>query len=297
MSAPAPDLLMQHQQHSGAPHRSGERIYCDVYPSMEASVNDIWSTLNFSDHVANMLGHYCSQTRNYFSRGTTQPRRHDLAAPLGNPVGIGVVLERDDSGAHRVKSVAPHKPAQLAGLQPGDLVLQVDGMAVRGLGQELTDLIMGPPNTVVQPRPVPSAAAGPPAPPTWPAPPLHCADVRRSSCRQVELLIERNGATLPPLSIRRDAPPVDARSLFTRMSKPYEEVPFYLSVEDRADAIREAELRVAAIREKVYFEAGLLGGGLPPMPAASSTAPATEPAPAPEPEESIDEDVSYGTLI
>lgn len=55
-------------------------------------MHDTWSSLNFSEHVAGMLRQFCTENKNYFSRGTTYPRRQDLGVAVAAPdsVGIGV---------------------------------------------------------------------------------------------------------------------------------------------------------------------------------------------------------------
>jgi len=145
MAAPAPALLAR--KCGPSPQ---DRVRCDVLPQMEASVHDTWSSLNFSEHVAGMLRQFCTQNKNYFSRGTTYPRRQDGVGGAPESVGIGIILERNfESGGHYVKGVSPNGAAHRAGMEPGDLVLQVDGVAIRGLGQELTGLILGKPDTMV----------------------------------------------------------------------------------------------------------------------------------------------------
>ncbi|KAJ1470805.1 hypothetical protein T484DRAFT_1979253 [Baffinella frigidus] len=255
-----------------------DRVRCDVLPQMEASVHDTWSSLNFSEHVAGMLRQFCTENKNYFSRGTTYPRRQDLGVAVAAPdsVGIGVILERNsDNGGHYVKGVSPNGAAHRAGLEPGDLVLQVDGVAIRGFGHELTDMIVGPPNTMVV------------------------------------IGVERRGEFVGPFRVLREAPSVDPRSRYSRMSQPYEEVPHYISPEDRDNAQREAALRVKAIREKVYQEAGLQltehppyrtggwGGASTGGGGASAEDVRTSPSPeAPAPEDDEDEGPMVpGTLI
>lgn len=69
----------------------------------------------------------------------------------GDAVGIGVLLQEDSSGDYAaVVQVYPDSPAQSAGLQPGDLILQVDGSSVRGMElEEISDALIGEKGTAV----------------------------------------------------------------------------------------------------------------------------------------------------
>ena len=58
----------------------------------------------------------------------------------GDAVGIGVLLQEDSSGDYAaVVQVYPDSPAESAGLQPGDLILEVDGNSRCG-GMELEEV-------------------------------------------------------------------------------------------------------------------------------------------------------------
>mmetsp|Transcript_34679 Transcript_34679/g.54163 ORF Transcript_34679/g.54163 Transcript_34679/m.54163 type:complete len:128 (+) Transcript_34679:77-460(+) len=93
----------------------------------------------------------------------------------------------------------------------------VDGTQVDAMGHELTELICGPPKT-------------------W-----------------VELLVERDGDMIPPIRIMRDyADHVTQGSSYKRLSQPYEEIPYYLSERDKANAQDEAAERIREIRNAVY---------------------------------------------
>lgn len=64
-------------------------------------------------------------------------------------VGIGVVLEEDVKGI-KVTSVIPDGPADRAGVQPGDIIIKVDGKSVVGKAvQTAVTLITGDENTTV----------------------------------------------------------------------------------------------------------------------------------------------------
>ena len=69
----------------------------------------------------------------------------------GDTVGIGVLLQEDSSGDYAaVVQVYPDSPAESAGLQPGDLILEVDGSSVRGMElEEVSDALIGEKGTAV----------------------------------------------------------------------------------------------------------------------------------------------------
>ncbi len=69
----------------------------------------------------------------------------------GDAVGIGVLLQEDSSGDYAaVVQVYPDSPAESAGLQPGDLILEVDGNSVRGMElEEVSDALIGEKGTAV----------------------------------------------------------------------------------------------------------------------------------------------------
>ena len=69
----------------------------------------------------------------------------------GDAVGIGVLLQEDSSGDYAaVVQVYPDSPAESAGLQPGDLILEVDGSSVRGMElEEVSDALIGEKGTAV----------------------------------------------------------------------------------------------------------------------------------------------------
>ncbi len=69
----------------------------------------------------------------------------------GDAVGIGVLLQEDSSGDYAaVVQVYPDSPAESAGLQPGDLILEVDGSSVRGMElEEVSDALIGEKCTAV----------------------------------------------------------------------------------------------------------------------------------------------------
>ena len=64
---------------------------------------------------------------------------------------IGVVLGTDvRTGMPLVSMVYPNSPSQLAGLQPGDVIVRVDGRETRGLPLlEVSRMIRGQPNSEV----------------------------------------------------------------------------------------------------------------------------------------------------
>lgn len=68
----------------------------------------------------------------------------------GSIVGIGVWLEQDSRGL-LVTSVVSGSPAEQSFLQPGDVIVEIDGHDVRGFDlEEAADLISGPEGTIVR---------------------------------------------------------------------------------------------------------------------------------------------------
>mmetsp|Transcript_26167 Transcript_26167/g.62437 ORF Transcript_26167/g.62437 Transcript_26167/m.62437 type:complete len:365 (-) Transcript_26167:318-1412(-) len=207
----------------------GPFIQCDVFPNKMAAVHDVWSGCNFCAQVQEALEEQGKEhPGKYFSRGVTAPRfnrYHDEfnangtlmtgpSPPMSSDAraGIGIVLERSEDGVVYIKRIAADGPAAREGtLQVGDVLLQVDGVPARGMGQELTNLIVGPPATVVA------------------------------------LLIERDGQ-LVQADVRR-ATPV-ASNVASSNFKTYTELPFYISEADKSSAVSEAAKRVAEMRSK-----------------------------------------------
>jgi carboxyl-terminal processing protease len=69
-----------------------------------------------------------------FTSYLTPDKLEDLYAMIdGNFVGLGIELKNDKDGL-RLIGVIRGGPAWEAGLQPGDIILQVDGAAIKGLG-------------------------------------------------------------------------------------------------------------------------------------------------------------------
>ncbi len=73
-------------------------------------------------------------------------------ASSGRFSGVGLTVTEVKRGL-RVASVIPHTPAQRAGIEPGDLIVAVDGRSIAGLSAEVsTARIKGPPGTKVELR-------------------------------------------------------------------------------------------------------------------------------------------------
>ncbi len=73
-------------------------------------------------------------------------------ASSGRFSGVGLTVTEVRRGL-RVASVIPHTPAQRAGIEPGDLIVAVDGRSIAGLSAEVsTARIKGPPGTKVELR-------------------------------------------------------------------------------------------------------------------------------------------------
>jgi len=68
--------------------------------------------------------------------------------------GIGATVRLDETaGGLELVSIMPGSPAEIAGLLPGDTIIEVDGEDVTGMGQnEIIALVRGPAGTVVQLR-------------------------------------------------------------------------------------------------------------------------------------------------
>ena len=70
-------------------------------------------------------------------------------ASSGRFSGVGLTVTEVKRGL-RVATVIPHTPAQRAGIEPGDLILAVDGHSIAGVSAEVsTAQIKGPPGTTV----------------------------------------------------------------------------------------------------------------------------------------------------
>ncbi|KAJ1485349.1 hypothetical protein T484DRAFT_1945677 [Baffinella frigidus] len=133
-----------------------------------AAVHDVWSGCNFCAQVQEALEEQGKEhPGKYFSRGVTAPRfnrYHDEfnangtlmtgpSPPMSSDAraGIGIVLERSEDGVVYIKRIAADGPAAREGtLQVGDVLLQVDGVPARGMGQELTNLIIERDGQLVQ---------------------------------------------------------------------------------------------------------------------------------------------------
>ena len=78
-------------------------------------------------------------------------RRGQPERDLDKRAGIGIALERHEaSGAVSVKRIAADGGAAADGrLRVADVILAVDGIPAVGVGQELTNLIIGPEGTYV----------------------------------------------------------------------------------------------------------------------------------------------------
>lgn len=55
----------------------------------------------------------------------------------GSFAGVGIYMNEDEQGHILVASVMPHRPAQAAGLEAGDIILAVDGIEVTGMELEM----------------------------------------------------------------------------------------------------------------------------------------------------------------
>lgn len=90
--------------------------------------------------IRGMLGELDPHTR-YLT-----PHQHQAVddGAEGTSEGIGVEVEPVDGGV-RIRRVSPNSPASLAGLNPGDLILAVDGQPLGGLAVgAVSDALKGP---------------------------------------------------------------------------------------------------------------------------------------------------------
>jgi len=193
-------------------------VQCDVFPNKAAVVYDNWSQCNFCQDVADLLKKEGS--KKYFSKGTAAPK---VRSAVGQPgfsegVGIGIVLERRDADNIYVKRIAPDGAAAQDGrLQIGDMLRFVDGVPTAGLSHEqLTSVIVGPEGTTV------------------------------------ELVVERNGQQ-EGLRIKRGGNASSAARPYVEpvKLKTYQELPFYLSEQDKKAAASEVAARIAQMRKNV----------------------------------------------
>ena len=84
---------------------------------------------------------------NYFDPETYRRLRQDTE---GNQSGVGVLVNPADEGGLVVTELVPGGPAELAGVQVGDLVIEVDGHDIRGLDlSEAVALVRGPRGSAV----------------------------------------------------------------------------------------------------------------------------------------------------
>ncbi len=84
-----------------------------------------------------------------YSRYLDEEDVKDLEATLNNSFsGVGIVIERREDGAFVVLSVIPEGPAEKADVQPGDIILKVDGTEYEYL-DEVANAIRGETGTTV----------------------------------------------------------------------------------------------------------------------------------------------------
>lgn len=82
---------------------------------------------------------------------TPEERAERSSALSGSYVGIGVRVDADDDGLPVVVTVFPTSPAEQAGIQAGDVIVSVDGVATSGKSlDEVAGTIRGEPGTTVK---------------------------------------------------------------------------------------------------------------------------------------------------
>lgn len=80
----------------------------------------------------------------------------DVAAILredstGSVSGVGAYVRENDEGLTEVVAPIPGQPAELAGLQPGDVIIAVDGRSVTGIDYfQVIGMVRGPAGTTVE---------------------------------------------------------------------------------------------------------------------------------------------------
>jgi len=200
----------------------GGYVPCDVLPRKAATIHDIWSGSNFCEEVAEMLQAHGNSK--YFSQGVGEPTMHQinrggLRERDMAKAGVGIALQRDDhSGIINVKRIALDGSAAADGrLCVMDIILAVDGIATASIGQEVTSLIIGPEGTFV------------------------------------ELVVEHVNGQQETIRIRRGAPQPqdDAPNLPYQSYKTYDELPYYLSANDKEAARSEVSSRISEMRKRI----------------------------------------------
>jgi C-terminal processing protease CtpA/Prc len=77
-------------------------------------------------------------------------KEKSVEAQPKNYVGLGVELTMEAAGARVVRTL-PHSPAEQARLEAGDILLEVDGVTLRGVTLlEAVKQLRGPPNTTIR---------------------------------------------------------------------------------------------------------------------------------------------------
>ncbi|HLY46806.1 MAG TPA: S41 family peptidase [Stellaceae bacterium] len=85
-----------------------------------------------------------------FSHYAPPEQARDLRAARNGFGGIGVTVDTVDN-AYRVTAVTPHSPAEIAGIQPEDQIVSIDGVATAGCPHhEVVDRLRGPIGSAVQ---------------------------------------------------------------------------------------------------------------------------------------------------
>lgn len=117
-------------------------VYSLIKSGYVTSVND---KKLFSEAISGMLSSLDPHSR-YLEKDDLEELESDTA---GKYVGVGIETEADD-GQLRVIAPIDHSPAERAGIRTGDVIMQIDGIPIRGLPMaQIARRIRGAPHTMV----------------------------------------------------------------------------------------------------------------------------------------------------
>jgi len=98
--------------------------------------------------IMGSLGSLGDRYTRFFPRNQAVQQREDLE---GGFEGIGAYVDLDENGYLVIVRPIPGQPAELAGMESGDLIIAVNGESVVGLAlDEIIDLVRGPRGSTVE---------------------------------------------------------------------------------------------------------------------------------------------------